>query len=1193
MGEEKAMKTFNINGHILDFKTHHGIKGLRVEAWDKNYIFGNKFLGHAITGGGGLFDIRFDESQFKHVFDQRPDLFVKVFRGDELIKSTEDNVLWNVDREDIQMDIEVEGAGNNSTTPTPETNNQVAMRGTLQATYTPRKPAQGESPSAAPRALEKGAFIACLLVSQDELNQLANSYKTRLQPVDASTPADNMQALKVVETLSTALSPTGQFDVLRNAKPLTGFQVDALIGVAEDLIALRRTALNQVLVAHNTILEAYKQQAAPGVSEVNVKTLMEWAIEKGIETQQAIATLALGRVLALKLAEIQPAQFGNLAARQLTRLRDRVQAFQQTMNTEPVGYLHLEKMSFTPAGIERGELVYSVPLSPGEEVNIKHREWSQTSEEFERIVTDYMEDFSEEGVTEKSELSQAVNSQTQHATAFNASVSTSGEAYGFSISASVGYNASDSASKSESLTRNHTRELTSKASSRVKQEHKISFRVASAVETEEQTVQRIVNPFSDRATRFDYYQLIRKWQVNLYRYGIRLTWDIVIPEPGAGLLGKIREIHRLQDELTKEFNLEEILGIKASQLSLDINEPLDSEKKYYGNIILEHGILLKESPPPLYDEMSLDFLEDYPQFHSCQGGWVPQNRVSKLITADIPSGYEVRGDRIHDPSGPKVRIEITNKWRTAGGDCYTYTYHIRDLSSNNYLFSMVGGKNDDFNQAPASYYERDPMNWDEEHGQWKDNIKAWIYHSSEYDGWAGRKGSIGVNLIAWNMMWVGFAIHVPIKLQPSVEQEWKQKVWSQIYEFKKEEYYEKRLKLQERLNNLIEELGSQDALSLRKKEREEVMKGALESLNIDPKDYYAHGEAIKFVQHAVEWENMLYFLYPYFWSNPDKKLGAESGKVEEQSESEYWEFKKYLDHPDPIHRAFLKAGAARVVLTIRPGFENAFLAFLNTPDPTNPQNIELLPSSPYFSIAKEFEAYAKTNYQGIPPANPVENDRPLLSLKQKKAWEKMQEIMQYLEAYRLWTYPKQYQTWKDMGEIMKLLNWYYHEHGNIYPPNLAELAQYFPDETVPQTDRWGNKYDYVSDQKEYRLVSYGADGKPGGKDENADLASMLAPKPQRDYPDTLAKLAQFFSDEVFFKNPNWSKDPWSQDYHYSYPGDYGEYDLASYGADGEPGGEGEDADITSWAEASLIGTWYEYTPTSALDIAFDEAIPKI
>jgi len=44
-----------------------------------------------------------------------------------------------------------------------------------------------------------------------------------------------------------------------------------------------------------------------------------------------------------------------------------------------------------------------------------------------------------------------------------------------------------------------------------------------------------------------------------------------------------------------------------------------------------------------------------------------------------------------------------------------------------------------------------------------------------------------------------------------------------------------------------------------------------------------------------------------------------------------------------------------------------------------------------------------------------------------------------------------------------------------------------------------------------------------------------------------------------------SKDPWGNEYQYVYPGAHGkEYDLFSMGADGQPGGEGNDADIGNW-----------------------------
>ena len=43
------------------------------------------------------------------------------------------------------------------------------------------------------------------------------------------------------------------------------------------------------------------------------------------------------------------------------------------------------------------------------------------------------------------------------------------------------------------------------------------------------------------------------------------------------------------------------------------------------------------------------------------------------------------------------------------------------------------------------------------------------------------------------------------------------------------------------------------------------------------------------------------------------------------------------------------------------------------------------------------------------------------------------------------------------------------------------------------------------------------------------------------------------------------KDPWGHDYIYKFPSDHGdEPEIISYGADGQPGGEGINADILSW-----------------------------
>jgi general secretion pathway protein G len=43
-------------------------------------------------------------------------------------------------------------------------------------------------------------------------------------------------------------------------------------------------------------------------------------------------------------------------------------------------------------------------------------------------------------------------------------------------------------------------------------------------------------------------------------------------------------------------------------------------------------------------------------------------------------------------------------------------------------------------------------------------------------------------------------------------------------------------------------------------------------------------------------------------------------------------------------------------------------------------------------------------------------------------------------------------------------------------------------------------------------------------------------------------------------------DPWGRPFIYVRPGEHGEYDLSSYGADGRPGGSGEDQDVSNWQE---------------------------
>jgi hypothetical protein len=189
---------------------------------------------------------------------------------------------------------------------------------------------------------------------------------------------------------------------------------------------------------------------------------------------------------------------------------------------------------------------------------------------------------------------------------------------------------------------------------------------------------------------------------------------------------------------------------------------------------------------------------------------------------------------------------------------------------------------------------------------------------------------------------------------------WQRNVWQQIRSAAEARYAEEQARLQEERDRLWRLLNGKDTLSLRRLEREELLRLVLQWLlgptfpvaantSVDQTlsqllanerafDSSAtaptvlgavptftgigetpwsravlFGEFVKFLQQAVEWENLLYFLYPYFWGS--EMVGRD---------------KMLFEHADAEHEKFLRAGYARVVLTVRPGFESDLTTLFET-----------------------------------------------------------------------------------------------------------------------------------------------------------------------------------------------------------------------------------------------------------------------
>ncbi|MDQ3705845.1 MAG: hypothetical protein M3437_11575 [Chloroflexota bacterium] len=82
---------------------------------------------------------------------------------------------------------------------------------------------------------------------------------------------------------------------------------------------------------------------------------------------------------------------------------------------------------------------------------------------------------------------------------------------------------------------------------------------------------------------------------------------------------------------------------------------------------------------------------------------------------------------------------------------------------------------------------------------------------------------------------------------------------------------------------------------------------------IDFAEAKAEGAYIQMFEQSFEWNNMVYLFYPYFWGKKDD-----------------WVTVAQLTDNDPLFTRFLQAGAARVQVPVRPGFEEAIITYLST-----------------------------------------------------------------------------------------------------------------------------------------------------------------------------------------------------------------------------------------------------------------------
>jgi hypothetical protein len=116
---------------------------------------------------------------------------------------------------------------------------------------------------------------------------------------------------------------------------------------------------------------------------------------------------------------------------------------------------------------------------------------------------------------------------------------------------------------------------------------------------------------------------------------------------------------------------------------------------------------------------------------------------------------------------------------------------------------------------------------------------------------------------------------------------------------------------------------------------------------------YDNGKFIRFFENAFEWNNILYVCYPHFWGRRARWVNALN-----------------LSDPDPDFAAFLRAGAARVQVPVRPGFEAAVAYYAQTGVIWDGNDVPAVNDQLYLPIVKEITDNLGKLDAGVPyPAN--------------------------------------------------------------------------------------------------------------------------------------------------------------------------------------------------------------------------------
>lgn len=525
--------------------------------------------------------------------------------------------------------------------------------------------------------------------------------------------------------------------------------------------------------------------------------------------------------------------------------------------------------------------------------------------------------------TERFELQTETSNTVKDDSSLKAGVSVSGS-YGpmVEFKATTDFAMSNSKEQSAKVGTNYSKEVVQKATSKLIEKHRQQIVNHYVTTVEEKNTHGFDNKGGSGPVIGQYQWVDKIYEAQVFNYGKRMLYDIMIPEPAAFLLYAASRPPQSQAAL-----------VKPDPFTLS---PTDLTEWNYAGYVKKYGVAGVEPPPAPYVTSSKSV--------DGKGDDNSDGVASKTADVPVPDGYQAISASL-----------IT--W-------FVYT-------------------------------DEDKAFVDLAFGSGSHQVKT---HSG--GGWYPtlnkETGTISLTALIFKINTFTTNVEITCQRAPATLDAWKLKTHTailQAYQQLLRDYQDQLAALQMQAGQQVQGINPEENAKMI---RNELKKGSISlftnqqfdsfnAIKTSPQGFpemnmtlaNAEGSYIRFFEQAFEWEQMMYFFYPYYWGRKNN-----------------WIDRVMLQDVDPLFSDFIKAGSARCVVPVRPGFEQAIAYFLETGQIWNGGDLPTISDPLYVSIIEEIKERDQAPGDEIPQGDPWDVRLPttLIYLRDKDSlpsWHKM------------------------------------------------------------------------------------------------------------------------------------------------------------------------------------------------------------